>query len=235
MVTFDSLAGFLCTIMMATMATKPAASFVTSPVAGPPRTTRKVIRQSGHERQRSSYSSPAQNGPLQLVPVDSLLDMATPFTATSSLDASMLPHQSSLFLSETIVDMDTTPQRLSDSAIIAIFLVGILPFGIATVEFWRRIAVGESFGTGADSVVIIGEDNAPQSSRGRRVLGKGALALAYVLFAIATGVLLLVVVSVLTTTPAPPMPETLLPSVAEATTTAKNAAGDLVGILPEDL
>jgi hypothetical protein len=52
-----------------------------------------------------------------------------------------------------------------------VFAIGVLPFAWATVEFWRRIAVGESFGTGKDSV-IIGEDLNPESSRGRRVLGK---------------------------------------------------------------
>ena len=55
---------------------------------------------------------------------------------------------------------------LSDTLV---FIAGIIPFAWATVEFWRRIAVGASFGTGQDSVVIIGEDNEPQSSRGRRV------------------------------------------------------------------
>lgn len=99
---------------------------------------------------------------------------------------------------------DTTEDgRLSSAAIVAIFIVGVIPFAVATVEFWRRIAVGESFGTGQDSVVIIGEDDAPLSSRGRRVLGKGALALAYVLFAIAAAVLTLVVVSMITSPPLP--------------------------------
>jgi hypothetical protein len=87
---------------------------------------------------------------------------------------------------------------LSNQAIVATFIVGLVPFAVATVEFWRRIAVGESFGTGKDSVVIIGEDNDPLSSRGRRVLGKGALITAYILFAIAAGVLGIVLYSVLT-------------------------------------
>lgn len=66
----------------------------------------------------------------------------------------------------------------------AVFIVGCSPFAIATVEFWRRIAVGEPFGTGSDSV-IIGEDDNPESSRGRRILGKDAFIAAYVLFGIA--------------------------------------------------
>jgi hypothetical protein len=67
-----------------------------------------------------------------------------------------------------------------------VFLAGIFPFAWATVEFWRRIAFGEPFGTSADSVVI-GIDDSPQDSRGRRVLGKDALITAYILFALAFG------------------------------------------------
>jgi hypothetical protein len=54
-----------------------------------------------------------------------------------------------------------------------IFLAGIFPFAWATVEFWRRIAVGEPFGTGKDSVriVSIGKDDVPTQSRGRQSAG----------------------------------------------------------------
>mmetsp|Transcript_65544 Transcript_65544/g.77606 ORF Transcript_65544/g.77606 Transcript_65544/m.77606 type:complete len:203 (-) Transcript_65544:232-840(-) len=82
-----------------------------------------------------------------------------------------------------------------------VFIIGLIPFLWATVEFWRRIAVGASFGTGADSVVIIGEDDKPASSRGRRVLGKGALAVAYVLFGVAALSVGIAVFSVLTSAP----------------------------------
>jgi hypothetical protein len=73
--------------------------------------------------------------------------------------------------------------------------------------------VGASFGTTSDSVVIpspfdndenddkngvitIGEDGNPMSSRGRRTLDRGALTVAYVLFAIAAGSVGLAVASV---------------------------------------
>ena len=96
---------------------------------------------------------------------------------------------------------------------IIIFIIGIIPFIWATFEFWRRIAVGASFGTTSDSVVIpspfdnddndkndgmitIGEDGNPMSSRGRRTLDRGALTVAYVLFAIAAGSVGLAVASV---------------------------------------
>ena len=69
-------------------------------------------------------------------------------------------------------------------------------------RFWRRIAVGASFGTGADSVVFDvdggdADDDQVRRFGGRRVLGKGALAVAYLLFAIAGGSVLLAVVAAL--------------------------------------
>merc|ERR1711939_1298572 len=76
-----------------------------------------------------------------------------------------------------------------------VFLAGIFPFAWATVEFWRRIAVGESFGTGTDSIVI-GMDDSPADSRGRRVLGKGALVTAIILFTLAFGTIGFVLYSV---------------------------------------
>lgn len=96
--------------------------------------------------------------------------------------------------------------QLSSEATIAVFVAGLVPFAVATVEFWRRIAVGDSFGTGTDSVVIIGEDDNPQSSRGRRVLGKGALVVAYILFGVSALVLGIVGFAVLSSGE---LPETL--------------------------
>ena len=93
-----------------------------------------------------------------------------------------------------------TPRGVT-SADLVVFVIGLTPFVWAGVEFWRRIAVGASFGTGADSVVIV-EDadelvdgaDADQLRRfgGRRVLGKGAILTARVLFAGAGATLLLV-------------------------------------------
>eukprot|EP00978_Attheya_sp_CCMP212_P007325 scaffold17003_cov41-Attheya_sp.AAC.2 len=89
-------------------------------------------------------------------------------------------------------------QAQSHGTAVVVFVIGLIPFGWATVEFWRRIAVGASFGTGKEAVTItIGEDDAPQSSRGRQVLGKGALVIAYVLFAIAAGSIGLALYSVI--------------------------------------
>jgi hypothetical protein len=77
-----------------------------------------------------------------------------------------------------------------------VFLAGVFPFAWATVEFWRRIAFGEAFGTGSDQV-IIGMDDAPSDSRGRVVLGKGALYVAYILFAVSFGTIGIVFYSVI--------------------------------------
>ena len=98
------------------------------------------------------------------------------------------------------------PLPLSDTTNTVVFLVGIFPFIWATIEFWRRIAVGLPFGTGSDSIIIepittIGEDNNPSSSRGRQVLGKGAIVVAYILFAVAAFSVGIAVFSVVTTSP----------------------------------
>jgi hypothetical protein len=81
-----------------------------------------------------------------------------------------------------------------------IFVAGLIPFGWAAVEFWRRIAVGQPFGTGTDSVYI-GRDNAPSESRGRRVLDRGAFLVAYVLFGIAAAAMCITLFSVVTSPP----------------------------------
>ncbi|CAJ1945285.1 unnamed protein product [Cylindrotheca closterium] len=83
-----------------------------------------------------------------------------------------------------------------------VFLLGVFPFAWATVEFWRRIMFGEAFGTGSDQV-IIGMDDSPEDSRGRRVLGKGALGTAYFLFAASFATLAVVLYSVISSAPPP--------------------------------
>ena len=83
-----------------------------------------------------------------------------------------------------------------------VFLAGVFPFAWATVEFWRRIMFGETFGTGSDAI-IIGMDDAPSDSRGVRVLGKGAIITAYILFAISFATMGIVLYSVATSGPLP--------------------------------
>ena len=106
-------------------------------------------------------------------------------------------------------------EQLSPTTTLIVFIIGIIPFIWATIEFWRRIAVGASFGTGKDSVIIpsplfdnddddnddglvtIGEDGNPSSSRGRKTLDRGALTVAYVLFAVAAFSVTIAVASVI--------------------------------------
>merc|ERR1711966_143010 len=95
---------------------------------------------------------------------------------------------------------------------VAVFAVCCFPFLWATVEFWRRIAVGEPFGTGKDSVVISDlpdvvssrsasetvssveeqEGAAVVPAGGRRTLTVGAIRIAYLLFAAVGGTVALV-------------------------------------------
>lgn len=101
-----------------------------------------------------------------------------------------------------------------------VFAVCCFPFIWATNEFWRRIAVGEPFGTGKDSVVITdlpddadarkalsGEDE-EGSTTGRRTLTVGAIRVAYLLFAAvgATVVLVGLAAFQLPLTATPPTP-----------------------------
>jgi len=109
-------------------------------------------------------------------------------------------------------------EGLSPTTNTIVFVLGLIPFIWATYEFWSRIAVGASFGTGADSIqivpgassddsggkVTIGEDGNLSKSRGRKVLGDDALAVAYVLFAIVIASVGITVYSVLSS-PLPPM------------------------------
>lgn len=102
--------------------------------------------------------------------------------------------------SVSVIDaVDPVIVGLSRETTIAVFIVGLIPFGVATFEFWRRIAVGASFGTADEQVVFtIGEDDAPANSRGKQVLGKDALLTAYAIFTVAAIVLGIVLYSVLT-------------------------------------
>ena len=100
-----------------------------------------------------------------------------------------------------MIEQDNWTEILNNSDV-WVFLIGIFPFAWASVEFWRRIAFGEAFGTGSDQV-IIGMDDMPSDSRGRRVLGKGALLVAYFLFAASFATIGVVLYSVISSSPAP--------------------------------
>ena len=101
-------------------------------------------------------------------------------------------------------------EGLSPTANTIIFIIGLIPFIWATYEFWSRIAVGASFGTGADSIQIkplsdgmkelttIGKEGDLKKSRGQQVLGDDALIVAYFLFIVAIGSVGIAIYSVVT-------------------------------------
>jgi hypothetical protein len=107
-------------------------------------------------------------------------------------------------------DFSTNTAGLSASTNTIVFIIGLIPFLWATYEFWSRIAVGASFGTGKDSIQIkpssegmksfttIGKDGDLKASRGQQVLGDDALLVAYFLFAVAIGSVGIAVYSVIT-------------------------------------
>ena len=74
-----------------------------------------------------------------------------------------------------------------------VFVLGCIPFVYAGIEFWTRIANGDSFGTGKDSVVI--QPLGQQYEGNKRVLGADALIAARILFGIAFASAVLVVVA----------------------------------------
>jgi hypothetical protein len=183
----------LCLVSTLQWQLQPASSFanVAAPTRklGQPHTTTTAFRHTPNDllagRERNDRLSTRQ----QVLPVH-LADSALATTTATIAAASTFEPSAAAGLSPT-----TT---------VVVFIVGVIPYIWATIEFWRRIAVGASFGTGSDSVVFsIGEDDNPESSRGKQVLGKGALVIAYILFAIAAAVLGLVLLSVITTGPLP--------------------------------
>lgn len=122
-------------------------------------------------------------------------------------------HPNTLILYDTEnVSIQTNPLTITEGLTpeqnVAIFIIGVIPFLWATYEFWSRIAVGATFGTGKDAVIIkpttIGKDGDSVKSRGRQVLGNGALVVAYVLFAVAIGSVGIALYSV-STSPLPDM------------------------------
>jgi len=132
--------------------------------------------------------------------IDEISPLLTTITESLTATSNEPWFSSNIILSEASAPEDA----LSKSTTVYVFIVGIIPFAWATVEFWRRIAVGESFGSGKGSVVIsIGEDDTPNKSRGRQTLGKGALVVAYILFCVAALSIFIAIASVLSTPPPP--------------------------------
>jgi hypothetical protein len=135
--------------------------------------------------------------PLSMTPIDLLDPRNLPVETISIAPASLL--------SDLNIQGDEETFALSPQMVVIVFIIGVIPFIIATFEFWRRIAVGASFGTGSDSVVFpmtnvtIGMDGvSPLSSRGKQILGTDSLITAYLIFATVGVVLGIVFYSILT-------------------------------------
>lgn len=128
-----------------------------------------------------------------------LLTTSTTTTTTTTL-ASLGGEESSMLLAA-----DDYLSLFLSNINVWIFLAGLVPFGWATIEFWRRIAVGEPFGTSSNTSVYIGNEFVPNESRGRRrVLDRGAFVVAYVLFGIAAITIGIALYALLTSPPPPP-------------------------------
>jgi hypothetical protein len=181
----------LCLVSTLQWQLQPASSFaLVAPTRklGQRHTTTTAFRHSSNDllvgRERNARLSTRQ----QVLPIHLAADSLATATATIAAASTFEPSSAGLSPTTTVV----------------VFIVGVIPYIWATIEFWRRIAVGASFGTGSDSVVFsIGEDDNPESSRGKQVLGKGALVIAYILFTIAAAIIGLVLFSVITTGPLP--------------------------------
>ena len=129
-------------------------------------------------KKRGSTSSPTAT--------TTLTAAALSFTAPMSAFAATLASEAAAMETPTFEPRGITPE---DSVI---FVIGCVPFVWAAIEFWTRIANGDSFGTGKDSVVI--QPLGQQYEGNKRVLGQDAMIAARILFALAfaSGVLVLI-------------------------------------------
>ena len=145
------------------------------------------------ENQRSSF-------PLFFSPYNTIL----PLNVDTNVDIP-LSNPTTTDLSSFLLNINESTLSNQNIQDIAVFIIGVIPFIWATIEFFRRVSLGLPFGTGKDSVTIfIGEDDNLASSRGKQVLGKGALVIAILLFGIALSSIGIAVYSVISSAP-PPM------------------------------
>jgi hypothetical protein len=169
-------------------------------------------------RTRTTISTllPSSGSPMKIIPSPKFLEPnVSSFSQRHLFLSSLTSTKASLnditddnILNNASLSPPPGVQGLSPTTNTVIFIIGIIPFLWATYEFWSRIAVGKSFGTGSDSIQIrpssssritIGKDGEPLKSRGQQVLGDDALLVAYVLFAVAIGAVGIAIYSVVST------------------------------------
>lgn len=148
----------------------------------PPLRTPHSSRSRPRRRQRSAMapSAPPRGGA-----VAAMLPPASAYVAMPPVGAALAAAD---YPGVQAVAFDPSVQALDPTTTVVVFVLGLVPFVWAAVEFWRRIAVGEPFGTGKDSIIISDEEGVEGSRFGSRpVLGKGAIYLARGLMVVAFG------------------------------------------------
>ena len=200
----------LCSLLATTAALQPVARMRTRP-RGRAQVTVYAREDDDDARSLEYYKGMVTSTPSA---DDGAKDMLTPTLKLAGGASALLVALLAAFF---VVNMDVPPANALDAAVdgatrtfeprgvtaldTSVFVIGCVPFIWATWEFWRRIAVGASFGTGKDAIVFSTDEDPDEDQMrrfgGRRVLGKGALAVAYVLFAAAGGSVLLAVVAAL--------------------------------------
>ena len=197
----------LCSLLATTAALQPVARMRTRP-RGRAQVTVYAREDDDDARSLEYYKGMVTSTPSA---DDGAKDMLTPTLKLAGGASALLVALLAAFF---VVNMDVPPAKAIETLDgrtfeprgvtpldTGVFVIGCVPFVWATWEFWRRIAVGASFGTGKDAIVFDTGDDADEDQvrrfGGRRVLGKGALAVAYVLFAAAGGSVLLAVYAAL--------------------------------------
>ena len=186
------LALFMTHVPTTTHAFTPSSSILATTVKTTVTTTSTTTVTTFTNQRYKNSSANHHSQQLQMLPKETNLENLV-ISLLSSPDIITTSHDSS---TSTISTPSTLPpssiEGLSPTTNTIVFLIGIVPFLWATYEFWSRIAVGASFGTGKDSIQIrpstttlIGQEGNPRKSRGQQVLGDDALIVAYVLFGIA--------------------------------------------------
>lgn len=174
--------------------------------------------QLSYQKFRGSRHKTAQNQPQHGYNTATTQRDAVPLDVVTAISTA-----SSLTLTVIESDMAGTAPTYHPGVDMAIFVAGLFPFLWATWEFWRRIAVGAPFGTGRDSIRIpspwaskddndnkdddireaLDMDDVTSPKPRRRMLDRGSLITAYVLFAVAGAALALTIYSVATSAPLP--------------------------------
>lgn len=160
----------------------------TSGFVVPPPTVRSLVK----VRESPEYYKGMMTSPVTAE--DAKKDMLTPTLKLAGGTSLALVVLLALFFASNASAADFEPRGVTPLDT-GVFVLGTVPFVWAANEFWRRIAGGESFGTGSDSVVIAPDDDQVRRFGGRRVLGQDALIAARALMGIALFSVILTIIA----------------------------------------